>query len=347
MFHTDILSGDHSQFLVPIVLGVVGVGTVVHSFRYHPGTSTKDAVFTLFPVFVEVSQRFGWIKTLGLLFPISFGSIGIILLAWVSTVACFQRNLILQSQENPEIEKTLLGRPLLFPSRLTHSRMFPEKYTYWINYFLVGIPVGLRGRVGTVLSIDSDGSQQSSSAIISWVFQKLLWFRVDTNLYLHGGEGHLGLAKKLENFLKEQGEDPSQFPYAYIVGIPRFLWWTKSPISYWYLYSPSKELCGIIMEINNSYGEKKNAFTRLYPEESSVFEKPKISETISTVSGRGLEGTQPVRFMSSAPGAKYYKGSWDKDIFASPFEKVEGWFSLRFVDPLDPSPAKGAPCTPT
>ncbi|KAJ5631947.1 hypothetical protein N7490_008286 [Penicillium lividum] len=342
MFHTDTLSVDYFQFLVPC-LGVIGIGTFIFSFRYHPGTSTKDALFTLFPLFVEVSQRVGWIKTLGLLISISFGIIGLALLAWVSMVAYFQRKLIFQSQENPEIEKTLLGRPLLFPSRLTHSRMFPEKYTYWINYFLVGIPVGLRGRVGAVLSIDSDESQQNSSDIISRVFKMLLWFRVDTNLYLHGGDGHLGLAKKLEIFLKEQGEDPSQFPYAYIVGIPRFLWWTKSPISYWYLYSPSKELCGIIMEINNSYGEKKNAFTRLYPEESSVFEKAKKSETISVVSGRGPEGTQSTRFISSAPGAKYYKGSWDKDIFASPFEKVEGWFSLRFVDPLDPSPAKGGP----
>lgn len=97
------------------------------------------------------------------------------------------------------------------------------------------------------------------------------------------------------------------------------------------------------MEINNSYGEKKNAFCRLTKEDSSTYEKEKTCEVFSTVSGRGPHGDQPLRFTSSAPTAKYYKGSWEKDIFASPFEKVEGGFALRFMDPLDPAPEKGGP----
>jgi hypothetical protein len=97
------------------------------------------------------------------------------------------------------------------------------------------------------------------------------------------------------------------------------------------------------MEINNSYGEKKNAFCQLVREENSYFETKKTSQTISTALGTGNTGIQTVRFVSSAPNAKYYKGSWNKDIFASPFEKVEGWFNLRFMDPLDPSPGKGGP----
>jgi hypothetical protein len=97
------------------------------------------------------------------------------------------------------------------------------------------------------------------------------------------------------------------------------------------------------MEINNSYGEKKNAFCRLVKEDSSCYEKPKSCTVSSTVLGRGSRGNQTVRFISSAPTAKYYKGNWDKDIFASPFEKVEGSFSLRFMDPLHPVPEKGGP----
>jgi hypothetical protein len=97
------------------------------------------------------------------------------------------------------------------------------------------------------------------------------------------------------------------------------------------------------MEINNSYGEKKNAFCRLVREENSCFERKKTSQVVSTALGMGDAGIQTVQFLSSAPNAKYYKGSWDKDIFASPFEKVEGWFNLRFMDPLDPSPEKGGP----
>lgn len=97
------------------------------------------------------------------------------------------------------------------------------------------------------------------------------------------------------------------------------------------------------MEINNSYGEKKNAFSRLTREDNSSLEREKHCKVLSTVSGRGPQGIQSIRFMSSVPTAKYYKGSWEKDIFASPFEKVEGSFALRFMDPLDPTPEKGGP----
>ncbi|KAJ5364365.1 uncharacterized protein N7496_010078 [Penicillium cataractarum] len=227
--------------------------------------------------------------------------------------------------------------------------MFPEKYHYGIDYFLVGVPVGLRGRIGALMSIDSDGSDPRSQNFKSFryslkrLLQRCFWFSTDTSRYLHCGDGQMSLTQKLEHFLKEQGEDINDYPYAYLISIPQFCWWTKSPISYWYLYSPSKELSAIIMEINNSYGEKKNAFCRLTKEENSTFDKAKTSETLSTISGRGHRGIQTVRFMSSAPTAKYYKGSWDKDIFASPFEKVEGWFNLRFMDPLDPLHEKGGP----
>ena len=97
------------------------------------------------------------------------------------------------------------------------------------------------------------------------------------------------------------------------------------------------------MEINNSYGEKKNAFCRLTREDTSLFDKEKSCENISIASARGPKGIQSIRFTSSIPTAKYYKGTWQKDIFASPFEKVEGSFSLRFMDPLDPAPEKGGP----
>ncbi|KAJ5606800.1 hypothetical protein N7537_003419 [Penicillium hordei] len=333
-----MLSDTSHRDAAPAALGLFSLVVCLHLFRYHPGLAMKDLFYIIFPLSIEILHHIGWFKALKNVLTPFAGGVGCALLAWVSVVAYVQRNLILWPEEDSEIERTLLGRPLLFPARLTHSRMFPEKYNYWINYFLVGIPVGLRGRVGSVISIDSGEPGPSSPpksslrSFVNMMFGKLLWFTVDTDLYLHRGDGHLGL-----------GEDPRQYPYAYIVSIPRFLWWTKSPISYWYLYSPSKELSAIIMEINNSFGEKKNAFTRLTPEDSSSFEKAKSCEVISTASGTGPNGTQSVRFMSSAPTAKYYKGSWKKDIFASPFEKVEGSFALRFVDPLDPAPDKGGP----
>ncbi|KAJ5109097.1 hypothetical protein N7456_005772 [Penicillium angulare] len=301
-------------------------------------------VFSL--LLADVLNDIGWFRGLKVLLPLIVFFASGIAISWALFVAFVQRDLILWCQDNAEKERSLLGRPLLFPSQLTHARFFPDKYHYGIDYFLVGIPVGLRGRVGTLMSIDSDGSDSNSpisNSYLKRLSRKFFWFSFDTSQYLHRGDGHLTLTHKLEHFLKEQGEDIRDYPYAYLIGIPQFWWWTKSPISYWYLYSPSKELSAIIMEINNSYGEKKNAFTRLIKEENSSFDTAKSSQALSAIPGRGHRGTQSVRFMSSAPTTKYYKGSWAKDIYASPFEKVEGWFNLRFMDPLDPSPEKGGP----
>ncbi|KAJ6104625.1 hypothetical protein N7523_010945 [Penicillium sp. IBT 18751x] len=307
----------------------------------------KSLFFVLFTVFLEVSNQVGWWKMIKIAFPLTLISIGGVLVAWILLIAYVQRKLILWTEEHSDVAKTLLGKPLLFPTRLTHSRMFPEKYNYWINYFLVGIPIGLRGHIGSLMAIDSDAMSSHSTSkgfftsLLTKVQKKLLWFRVDPSLYLHRGDGHLGLVAKLESFLKEQGENPEDYPYAYLVTIPAFLWWSKSPISYWYLYSPLKDLSAMIMEINNSYGEKRNVFMHLTAE--NPLSEAKSCQMISTVSGRRCRGTQTFEFMSSAPTAKYYRSSFDKDIFASPFERVEGSFNLRFVDPLDPSPAKGGP----
>ncbi|KAJ6021062.1 hypothetical protein N7540_006566 [Penicillium herquei] len=332
---------------IPAFLAIFGLISFYQSFRYHPVSATKDLISVLSLVLAEILKRFGWLRTFTVLLPGFVMSTAGILFAWILSISCFQRNLILWSEGSPETEKSLLGRPLFFPCRLTHARMFPERYSYGIDYFLVGIPVGLRGRVGALISIDNDGSDldllssKSLQSFMRKLSRRLCWFSVDPGLYLYRGDIHLSLTQKLEHFLKTQGEDPSQYPYAYLISIPQFFWWTKSPISYWYLYSPTKELSAVIMEINNSYGEKKNALFRVTREESSSFDEGKFCKTFSTVLGKTQECDQTVRFLSSIPIVKYYKGNWDKDIFASPFEKVEGGFKLRFIDPLDPTPAKG------
>ena len=195
---------------IKIILGAIGPVTVLSSFRCHPGSTIKDLCFILFPVAFEILNHAGWIKTLRIILPLTFTLVVGSLLTWVSVVPYVQRELVLRSNEHSVAPKTFLGRPLLFPARLTHSRMFPEKYNYWINYFLVGVPVGLRGRVGTVMSIDSDprASKPSTSVFfrssMNQFLTRILWFRVDTNLYLHRGDGNMGLVAKLQCFLEEQ-----------------------------------------------------------------------------------------------------------------------------------------------
>jgi hypothetical protein len=143
------------------------------------------------------------------LLPLSLLAVAGIVFTWALSVAYVRRRLVLWCQDDPEQEKCLLGKPLFFPSQLTHARMFPERYHYGIDYFLVGIPVGLRGRVGELMSIDSDGScpQAQTGAFQSSaknLFRKFFWFSIDSSQYLHRGDGHMSLTQKLELFLKER-----------------------------------------------------------------------------------------------------------------------------------------------
>ena len=53
------------------------------------------------------------------------------------------------------IKSTAEGpKPLFFPSRTTHTRLFPKTHSFSYSYLLVGIPVGWQGSVGGMLSAD-------------------------------------------------------------------------------------------------------------------------------------------------------------------------------------------------
>lgn len=181
--------------------------TFIQSFHYHEGSARTNMFIAFVPILVDIIHHIGWIKTIKVFVPFFLIAIGSTLLAWVSMVAFIRRKLVLWSDGDPEDEKTLLGRPQLYPAHLTHARFFPEKYHYWINYFLVGVPIGLRGRVGSVVSIESDQHIPVTNPIYAFlkrIFRIPLWFRIDTSWYLHRGDGHVTLAAKLERFLKER-----------------------------------------------------------------------------------------------------------------------------------------------
>ncbi|GKZ81672.1 hypothetical protein AnigIFM56816_006194 [Aspergillus niger] len=228
---------------------------------------------------------------------------------------------------NPHVRPDLLGRPLLFPAKLSHARRFPtsERYNYWYDYFMVGVPVGFRGRIGNLISIDNQPTSES-------ILEKC-WFTIDPAYYLEPGSGDRTLEEKLNIFLHNLGENPQKFPYAYMISVPRFLWWQKSAISYWYLYSPTRELTAMIMEINNSFYEKRNIFFRLTGDGMPIDEPPSPSSTI-IASAKGTRESVSLRSHSPASKRKYYKGYWDKVIFGSPFEKVEGYMLAKTVDIL-------------
>jgi len=56
--------------------------------------------------------------------------------------------------------------------------------------------------------------------------------------------------------IAEQGLDPAEYPLAYLVTTPAFFGYSFNPVSYYYLYSASRELKLVVLEVLNTFGEK-------------------------------------------------------------------------------------------
>lgn len=122
-----------------------------------------------------------------------------------------------------------------------------------------------------------------------------------------------------------KNEDPASWPHAYLLSVPKFLWWSRSVVSWWYLYSPARELGAVIMEINNSFDEKRNMFF-------AVEGIPGVHLSNTNEKHDKDDNGPDGQFLSPRSLCSVYKGTWVKQIFTSPFEKVEGSFSVRFTD---------------
>ncbi|OJJ96028.1 hypothetical protein ASPACDRAFT_1907093, partial [Aspergillus aculeatus ATCC 16872] len=266
-------------------------------------------------------------------------ALGVLLLLTPCLVLIFMslRLLLVSRQVVPlsDEPRSILGKPLLFPVQLNHVRFNPVKDQFANRFLMIGIPVGMRARYGNLLAIDDKRLtlRNSTPAGPSWrsfLAQATCWLSVDGERYLHRGDQGLDMRAKLDRYLlKEQNEDPSQWPHAYLLTVPRFFWWSRSVVTWWYLYNADRELDAMIMEINNSYDEKRNYFFRVERGENPIPATEKGNETDNP---RFLDSASTIRTTSSHPKSTYYKGTWQKFIFASPFEKVDGAIANRFMD---------------
>jgi hypothetical protein len=89
-----------------------------------------------------------------------------------------------------------------------------------------------------------------------------------------------------------------------------------NPVSFWYLYSREKILSAIVLEVNNTFDERRPYL---------VF-RDFAQEANKLVSAAGTPDTAPSRI----------KGTWSKDFHVSPFNSRKGTYSVRASDPLGP-----------
>ncbi|KAL8800415.1 MAG: hypothetical protein Q9182_005217 [Xanthomendoza sp. 2 TL-2023] len=136
------------------------------------------------------------------------------------------------------------------------------------------------------------------------------------NLGSHGKdfEDPADLKEKLKVYLESQGETIDDYPYIYLVTAPRFLGYSFNPVSFWYLYSNDKELKAMILEVNNTFGERRLYF---------------------------LNGSPPPELNgpSKDPHPSKFKATWSKDFHVSPFNSRKGSYALNVIDPFSPFPS--------
>lgn len=194
--------------------------------------------------------------------------------------------------------------PLLLTSRTTHSRMFPRKHAFSYSYLLVGVPVGVKGRISKMLSVDSE---------------RRGWFAIDSADFLNRGSGYLSLAGKLKRYLHTQGVTDRDYAFAYLVTAPRFLGYSFNPVSFWYLYDSDTKLKYMVLEVNNTFDERRMYLLKPGNNQNDFGSDLKLQPD----NGAEDSSKQPV-----------FTTSWQKDFHVSPFNSRKGSYSLRATDPL-------------
>ena len=119
-----------------------------------------------------------------------------------------------------------------------------------------------------------------------------------------------------------QGVNPSTYPYAYLITVPRLLGYSFNPVSFWYLYADNKELTAVISEVNNTFDERR-PYLLLRDEPSG-----QLLDGIP-----GYNGNAQLDPTAQAPATKL-RQTWAKDFHVSPFNSRKGTYSILASDPL-------------
>lgn len=109
------------------------------------------------------------------------------------------------SAESTAVEDGL-PKPMLFPCRTSHTRLFPKKNTFSYSYLLAGVPLGWKGSSGGMLSADLPKKNTA------WYWKLLsitpdassTWYSIDADDYMEPGHVELGLDGKLWRYLATQ-----------------------------------------------------------------------------------------------------------------------------------------------
>lgn len=130
----------------------------------------------------------------------------------------------------------------------------------------------------------------------------------------------------------EQNEKVEEYPNAYLVTAPRFLGYSFNPVSFWYLYNGKQELKAMILEVNNTFDERRMYFLKDTEPDSGSSGDENQSLTAGEVDQHGSQDQR----QSYRKVLGRFANSWPKDFHVSPFNSRKGAYSLSANDPFFP-----------
>ena len=117
---------------------------------------------------------------------------------------------------------------------------------------------------------------------------------------------------------------------------PRFLGYSFNPVSFWYLYSKERTLKAMILEVNNTFDERRIYLLKGNAENCGA---PLCAEQEKLVNDQDdVSSISPQRSAKST----WFKDRWAKDFHVSPFNSRKGSYSLAAYDPFSSRSAQGA-----
>jgi DUF1365 family protein len=212
-----------------------------------------------------------------------------------------------------DISKWTLQHPKarIFSCETKHARMFPRRHAFEYSYLQCGFPIIPGG-------VDANGHD-----IATGTDQELgrWWLRIRAVDYLTRGNGAAGFYGKLQTFMREQNVGDNEWSYAYLVTAPRFLGYSFNPVSFWYIYDREHQLKKMILEVNNTFGER-----RIYLLNGTSPSTP--PQTADSTHGAGTA-------LDTSIGAKSrFTDLWMKDFHISPFNSRKGSYALKAQNPF-------------
>lgn len=126
-----------------------------------------------------------------------------------------------------------------------------------------------------------------------------------------------------------QGIDPAKYPYAYLITAPRTPGNFFNPASVWYLYDEERALGAVIVEVNNTFGERRMYFVLGNEPRKKLGH---IGPALELGDASDAQRDQNVRYSFQESVSK------DSHVSASnALDSREGLCSVETNDPLGPS----------